>query len=131
MTLEPKVCPIQQIEALAKRLEKARQLVAEKKVHPLINLENHYVVEASSGFGFYLVNGACTCQDAKDRSELHRGFCKHRLAVEIYKEQPKEEKPKASPNAKGSTKDEREHHEREIADLFPSEKEKGAHSHSS
>ena len=35
---------------------------------------------------YYLVNGECTCRDAQYRSEVHKGWCKHMLAVELYKE---------------------------------------------
>jgi hypothetical protein len=76
--------PVKQIEALNQRLEKARQIVAEGKVHPIVGMENHFTVEG--GKGFYLVNGHCSCPDAKNREGLHRGFCKHKLAVELYKE---------------------------------------------
>ena len=88
------VSPVQQIEALTQRLEKARQLVAEGKVHPVLNLENHFAVESSKGDGMYLVNGHCNCPDAEQRSDLTKGFCKHRLAVEIFKERPQTEEPK-------------------------------------
>ncbi len=32
------------------------------------------------------VNGECGCPDALQRAELHKGFCKHRLAVELFKQ---------------------------------------------
>ena len=80
------VTTIQQIEGLYKRLEKARELVADGKVHPVIGMEEHFVVESSNGEGFYLVNGQCTCPDAGQRTETHNGWCKHNLAVELFKE---------------------------------------------
>jgi uncharacterized Zn finger protein len=58
-------------------------------ISPILGLEAHYTVEASKG-GFYLVKGECTCPDAQERADIHRGWCKHMLAVEIYKESPKE-----------------------------------------
>src|SRR5918996_1163924 len=90
----PSISPVQQIEALHQRLVKARDIVAAGKVHPIIGLETHYTVQASTG-GFYLVNGECTCPDAQQWTDIHRGWCKHMLAVEIYKESPiTEESPK-------------------------------------
>jgi hypothetical protein len=51
-------------------------------------MEDHYAVECSRiDSGMYLVNGTCTCVDAQQRTDLHHGWCKHKLAVEIYKEQ--------------------------------------------
>jgi uncharacterized Zn finger protein len=94
----PSISPVQQIEALHQRLVKAREIVAAGKVHPIVGLEAHYTVEASTG-GFYLVNGECTCPDAQEKADIHHGWCKHMLAVEIYKESPKEA-PEQSPKPK-------------------------------
>lgn len=77
--------PVQQIEALHWRLQKARELVADGKVHPIIGVDDHYAVQSSKGHGFYLVNGVCGCPDAQRRSEMHHGWCKHKLAVELVK----------------------------------------------
>lgn len=76
---------IQQIEGLSQRLERARQLVAEDKVRPVLGMESHFVVESTMGEGLYLVNRECTCPDAKYRIELHNGWCKHNLAVELLR----------------------------------------------
>jgi predicted nucleic acid-binding Zn finger protein len=78
--------PVKQIEALHERLEKARQIVAEGKVHPIVGISSEWVVQGREGY--YLVNGACTCVDSLERSEIHHGWCKHKLAVEIYKGNP-------------------------------------------
>jgi hypothetical protein len=77
--------PIAQIEALYVRLSKARTLVANGKVHPVVNMPSHYVVEGNAGF--YIVNGSCCCNDAANRNELIKGHCKHRLAALLYAEQ--------------------------------------------
>ena len=74
------VTPITQIDALAARLAKARALVGQ--VSPA-NAEV-YVVAGSDGH--YLVNGHCTCSDARFRRDLHKGWCKHMLAVAVYRE---------------------------------------------
>ena len=77
---------VQQIEGMSKRLEKARQLVTDGKIQPVLGMESHYVVESSKGDGFYLVNGECTCPDARRRIDVHNGWCKHNLAMELYRE---------------------------------------------
>ena len=77
---------IQKIEALHCRLEKARQIVAEGKVQPVLGMPDHFTVEASTGNGHYLVNDTCSCPDAVNRSELTKGLCKHKLAVIVYTE---------------------------------------------
>ena len=74
-----------QIEELSKRLERAREIVSEERVSPVVGKDEQYVVLACKG-GYYLVNGECTCRDAQYRSEVHKGWCKHMLAVDLYKE---------------------------------------------
>jgi predicted nucleic acid-binding Zn finger protein len=84
MTTNTTISPIAQIEALYNRLEKAKDLFAQGKVHPVVGVADHYIVEGSQGY--YLVNGSCNCPDSTNRHDLTRGYCKHRLAVEPYKE---------------------------------------------
>ncbi len=86
------VSPVTQIEELNKRLERARELVSEDRVAPVVGRDGHFVVQGTEG-GYYLVNGGCTCQDARFRSEVHKGWCKHMLAVELYKESQPEVEP--------------------------------------
>ena len=75
------VTPITQIDALAARLAKARALVG--RVSPA----NAEVYDVASGDDrHYLVNGHCNCPDARFRRELHKGYCKHRLAVILYQD---------------------------------------------
>ncbi|MDM7324093.1 MAG: SWIM zinc finger family protein [Thermus sp.] len=63
------------------RLEKAKALVQEGKVHPVPGLPEVYVVESQAGRGFYLVDmerETCTCPaytQGKTRP------CKHMVAV--------------------------------------------------
>jgi hypothetical protein len=97
MTTEatPAISPIRQIESLYQRLEKARSIAAAGKVHPIIGMTDHYTVESSKG-DFYLVNGTCTCIDAQQRIDVHHGWCKHKLAVELFKETPNAETIKAA-----------------------------------
>ncbi len=103
------VSPVKQIEQLNQRLEKARQIVAEGKVNPIIGKDNHYTIEGCDGF--YLVNDTCSCPDAEHRNELHQGWCKHRLSVELYKEIQDEAKTKAEPKVDADL-------EAKIADLY-------------
>ncbi len=89
------IAPVKQIEELSKRLDRARQLVAEGKVEAIVGDSNHYVARSDGG-GLYMVNGKCTCKDARYRWDTHKGWCKHMLAVELYKEsQPQSEPPQS------------------------------------
>ena len=125
--------PVQQIEYLHQRLEKAREIVADGKVYPVLNQDGHYVVQASDGQGFYAVNAECCCQDSQHRTEVHHGWCKHRLAVELYlaaqttteTEQPQAGK-KSKKNLVSSWPEEREQLEQEAKaeeDSSPHDKE--------
>lgn len=77
---------IRKIEALHCRLERAREIVAEGKVQPVLGMPDHFTVESSTGNGHYLVNATCSCPDAANRSELTKGLCKNKLAVLVYQE---------------------------------------------
>ena len=74
---------IERIEAAHRRLEKARKLVADGKVHRIEGADGYWIVEGSSGF--YLVNGTCTCPDYRKRGKTIK-WCKHMLAVEIARQ---------------------------------------------
>ena len=104
------IAPVKQIEELGKRLERARQLVAGGKVEPVLGADAHYIVRSEAA-GSYLVNGHCTCEDARYRRDIHKGWCKHMLAVELYKEaQPQPQEP--APVGDGRSLDE------QLKDLF-------------
>ena len=77
---------IEKIEALGERLERAKSLLAENHVHPVVGLTSHYIVESSSRDGYYLVNGNCSCPDSQHREELTARLCKHKLAAVMYEE---------------------------------------------
>jgi len=79
---------VDKIEVLSERLERARTIVAEHKVSPVLGMDEHFMVTSSAGTGSYLVNDTCSCWDAKDerRYELTRNVCKHKLAVILYVE---------------------------------------------
>lgn len=113
------VTAVRQIEALYKRLEKARELVASGKVHRIIGMDGHYAVESSKGDGFYLVNGTCGCSDAGHRSDTHKGWCKHKLAVELYREQQGAGEAPTPTTASSYSEEERK---RDLDDLFGPQK---------
>jgi predicted nucleic acid-binding Zn finger protein len=108
-TSNPQINPIAQIRALHDRLARAEELVAEGKVHPVVNMADHYIVQGSQGY--YLINGSCTCPDFTNRTDLIKGYCKHRLSALLYAEQQAQaetthaSKPKAK-KAESSQKDE-------------------------
>ena len=81
---------IQQIEALSERLARARKILADGLVVPIIGMDSHYVVQSGNRNGYYLVNGKCSCGDAEYRSSIHGGWCKHFLSVELFKESESE-----------------------------------------
>ena len=86
---EGKVDIIEAIEGMAQRLEKARKLAEEGKVKKVEGDES-WIVESEEGGRLYLVkNSACTCQDFNLRQDLHKGWCKHRLAVALVKRNQK------------------------------------------
>ena len=82
---------IEKIEALHQRLERAREIVAEGRVQAVLGMDEHYVIQSSTGQGYYMVNDSCTCPDARERSELTKGLCKHRLAALLYQESQAED----------------------------------------
>ena len=62
---------IEKIEAMYERLERARELVAQDKINPILGMDANYIVASSTETGCYLVNGTCSCPDAQQRG-LHR-----------------------------------------------------------
>jgi hypothetical protein len=121
MTTEttPQISPVAQIRALHDRLIKAEGLVASNKVHSAINMPGYYIVEGNTGF--YIVNGTCCCDDATNRSELIKSYCKHRLAAVIYAEQQAlADNPKVSKAVNKTTPPESDRTlEDQLADLYP------------
>ena len=85
-TTEREYTLIEKIDGAHQRLERAREIVADCKVHPVLGMTDHYTIEASDNAGFYLINGACSCPDYQYRQALNNGHCKHRLAVTLYQE---------------------------------------------
>ena len=77
---------IDKIDAVAQRLERAREIVRAGKVRRVINQPDYFVVEASASKGAYLVNSSCSCPDSAYRNELTNGLCKHKLAVVLFTE---------------------------------------------
>jgi predicted nucleic acid-binding Zn finger protein len=84
-TPSPKVSQISRIKALRDRLNKAEELVRDGKVHSVVDMLDHWVVEGSHGH--YLVNNNCSCPDFVHRTDLIETYCKHHLAAMLYAEQ--------------------------------------------
>jgi hypothetical protein len=83
------VNPIKRLKALRDRLDKAEELVMEYKVHSVVNMPGHYVVEGEKGT-LYIVNESCLCPDfLYHGGELVDGYCKHKLAALLYEEEVK------------------------------------------
>ncbi len=78
--------PVLQIESLNTRLEKARLIVAEGRIFPVLNKEGHYVVWADQENGFYVVDTEGCCTNGQQRVDLLDGYCEHRLAIDILNE---------------------------------------------
>jgi len=74
------------IENVNTRLEKAKQIAKKRKVFPVYNKEDHFVVRTDDGKGFYIVNAEGCCNKDHQQMDLLEGYCEHRLAVELYKE---------------------------------------------
>ena len=81
------VSVIDRTDAVSQRIERARDLVRAGKVRRVINSRDHFVVEASTNQGAYLVNSSCSFPDSEYRSELTNGPCKHKLAVVLFTEE--------------------------------------------
>jgi hypothetical protein len=112
----PQVSSIAQIRALHDRLIKAESLVTANKVHPVVNMPDHYVVEGTAGF--YIVNGACCCNDAATRNDLIKGHCKHKLAARLYAEQHAQtDTPKATRKVTADSPRDKEL-EAKVSDLY-------------
>jgi hypothetical protein len=74
---------VAQIRALHDRLLRAEILASTGKVHQVVDMPDHYLVEGSKGP--YLVQGGrCSCPDVASRNGLINGHCKHLLASMIY-----------------------------------------------
>ena len=80
---------VQKIAFLAKRLESARTLVQTGAVTPGLRPDTYRVVSPANGHHLVRLAGPdqtpdCTCHDFHFRGRRLDGWCKHRLAVELY-----------------------------------------------
>lgn len=82
---------ISKIEALSQRLERAREIVESGLVEDIGG--GIYIVLSQRGKEHYTVDPhGCECADCFQRFDLTKGYCKHRLAVELFKEAQTESK---------------------------------------
>jgi hypothetical protein len=80
---------ISKIDAVHARLERARAIVDAGLVEDLGN--GVFIVSSQRGREHYTIDEhGCNCPDVQNRYELTNGWCKHRLAVAIVKEQQAE-----------------------------------------
>ena len=79
------VTVIDRIDAVSARLARARDIVAAGLVEDLGN--GVFIVSSQHGRDYYIVDQhGCSCPDVQNRYDLTGGWCKHRLAVAIVKE---------------------------------------------
>ena len=76
---------LRQIEEMHQRLSIARERVGMGSVHRIRLLKNHFRVEGDENRDFLVDNGRCKCDAARSRSSAIKGWCDHRIAVEIFK----------------------------------------------
>ena len=77
---------LHQIEEMNQRLSIAREWVSLGYVRRIQLLKNHFRVEGDESDGDFLVNnGRCKCHAARSRSSAIKGWCDHRIAVELFK----------------------------------------------
>jgi hypothetical protein len=76
---------VARIRALHDRLLKAEILAAAGKVHSVVDMPDHYLVEGTKG-PYLVKDGQCSCPDAGNRNGLTGGYCKHTLATLLYRQ---------------------------------------------
>ena len=104
--------PVKQIEELCEKTRKGAPIGRRGKVEPVLGADAHYIARSEAA-GSYLVNGHCTCPDARYRRDIHKGWCKHMLAVDLYKESQAQVEPQElAPVGDGRSLDE------QLKDLF-------------
>ena len=74
---------VDKLEALYRRLEKAKHIVMEDGVRQLP--DNTFQVRGQeTPSRVYDVAGTCNCPDAKKNADTLNGICKHRLATYLW-----------------------------------------------
>jgi hypothetical protein len=83
---------VKKIEAMAARLERAKEIVKDGLIYPIYGDEEQRFVckshtaqkDGNGQVKLYLVTDkACTCADFRRLKDQNGGWCKHRLAREI------------------------------------------------
>ena len=90
---------VEKIEALHKRLERAKEIVERGYIYPIYGRPGVYVAKSATGqkdgkghLKLYLVDEeGCTCADFRRLAKVNGGWCKHRLAREILMSQSEKE----------------------------------------
>ena len=78
---------IQQIQGLADRLARAKDILQDGRIEPIAGIGSYFFYSAS-GNHVVTPDGRCNCPDYQYRFELHKGWCKHRLAAKLLEENP-------------------------------------------
>ena len=88
-----------------KRLERAKEILAQGNVFPVAGAAEKFVVFSSAGNKLYLVDLAeesCTCPDFQKNQRFNGGWCKHRMAAWLLKEHPDDYQDWLPPWARGN-----------------------------
>ena len=80
--------PMTQIKGLASRLAMAGDIVKDGRIEPIEDMEGAYQCTSPSGTYVVMPDGRCNCPDYQYRMELHKGWCKHRIAARLLEEDP-------------------------------------------
>jgi hypothetical protein len=77
-----------QIKGLAERYERAREIVAAGRVAPVYGQDGVYCVLNGEGYAYLvnLTNETCTCPDYQYHAKKLAIWCKHLIAVALYRE---------------------------------------------
>lgn len=74
---------VDKIEGYHSRLQKAKQLVWDHKVHPVRQDESKWLVEGSDQDYYTVEDGQCECYDFNTPNGYK--WCKHLLSIELQK----------------------------------------------
>ena len=85
MQLDRNTKTILEIEEMHHRLSIAREWVGLGYVHRIQLLNNQFRVAGDESGDFLVNNGRCECHAARIRSSAIKGWCDHRIAVELFK----------------------------------------------
>jgi hypothetical protein len=80
------------IEAMSDRLARAKTILARSAVHHVVDesdhFEDYWAVEGDPARGrvYQVSTQGCNCADGREGGAAPRGWCKHKLAVQLHKQ---------------------------------------------